>query len=260
MPGSSRVRELLDRWQFDNLVEAPVVIEDWRLTMTSTSVFAQACTTDTSQYSYSAWTIRGARSLPWDVEQRADLDSWAERRCQAEEEEEEEEMSESSTSAGARVVKVAAGRESTDRQVPVRDMRHEALGVLIGKWINEGHTIASPEVPSAPILTSDVYEWAPGGFFVVHSAYGRIGASSVGGVEIIGVTDDAYSSTFCDSFGNVHTSRVEIDGDVIRWLGERTRCTATITDRGMTQVAHHESSPDGVAWSASMEVTLRKIA
>lgn len=167
-------------------------------------------------------------------------------------------MSESSTPAGARVVKVAAGLESTDQDVPVRDARHEALGVLIGKWINEGHTVATPEVPSVPILTSDVYEWAPGGFFVVHSAYGRIGGSSVGGLEIIGVAGDAYSSTFYDSFGNVHTSRVEVDGDVMRWIGERTRCTATFTDGGLTQVALHESSPDGLTWSPSMHVTLRK--
>jgi hypothetical protein len=96
--------------------------------------------------------------------------------------------------------------------------------------------------------------------FVVHSAYGRIGDSSVGGVEIIGVTDDAYSSTFYDSFGNVHTSRVQVDGATMQWLGERTRCTATFTDGGMTQIAHHESSPDGVAWSPPMEVTLRKNA
>jgi hypothetical protein len=44
------------------------------------------------------------------------------------------------TSASPRVVKVAAGIESTAGPVPVRDARHE-----------------------------DVYEWAPGGFFVVHS-------------------------------------------------------------------------------------------
>jgi Protein of unknown function (DUF1579) len=169
-------------------------------------------------------------------------------------------MSEGSTAAGSRVVRVAAGLERTDRQVPGRDERHEALSVLIGKWINEGHTVASPEVPSVPILTSDVNEWAPGGIFVVHSAYGRIGDSSVGGVEILGVTGDEYSSTFYDSFGNVHTSRVQIDGDAMRWIGDRTRCTATFADGGMTQVAHHESSPDGVARSPSMEVPLRKNA
>jgi hypothetical protein len=33
-----------------------------------------------------------------------------------------------------------------------------------------------------------------------------------------------------------------------------------LTDNGMTQVAHHESSVDGVSWAASMDVTLRKVA
>lgn len=165
-----------------------------------------------------------------------------------------------STSSSPRVLQVAAGVESTARLVPVRDARHEALDVLIGKWINEGHTVATAEVPSLPILTSDVYEWAPGGFFVVHSAYGKIGENGVGGVEIIGIDGGGYRSTLYDSFGNVHTSRMEVDGEVIRWLGERTRCTATITDDGSTQVAHHEASADGTTWAPSMEVTLRKIA
>jgi hypothetical protein len=165
-----------------------------------------------------------------------------------------------SSSSSPRVVMVAAGAESTARPVPVRDARHKALDALIGKWINEGHTVASAQLPSLPILTSDVYEWAPGGFFVVHSAYGKIAENSVGGIEVIGVDGDGYRSTLYDSFGNVHTSRVEIDGEVIRWLGERTRCTATITDGGSTQVAHHEASADGTTWAPSMEVTLRKIA
>jgi hypothetical protein len=151
-----------------------------------------------------------------------------------------------------------AGRENTDRTAAVRDVRHQALAVLIGKWINEGHTIGTAENLSVPILTSDVYEWAPGGFFVVHSAFGKIGETSVGGVEIIGADSEAYRSTFYDSFGNVHRSRLEIEGDVLRWIGDRTRCTVTMTDDGMTQVAHHESSADGVSWTASMDVTLRK--
>jgi hypothetical protein len=100
----------------------------------------------------------------------------------------------------------------------------------------------------------------PGGFFVVHTAFGRIGETSVGGVEIIGVDGEAYSSTFYDSFGNIHRSRLEIQGDVIRWTGDRTRCTVTLTDGGLTQVARHEASADGETWSTSMDVTLRKVA
>ena len=46
---------------------------------------------------------------------------------------------------------------------------------------------------------------------------------------------------------------------MIRWIGDRTRCTVTMTDNGMTQVARHESSADGVSWTASMDVTLRKV-
>jgi hypothetical protein len=168
--------------------------------------------------------------------------------------------SSSSSSSSPRVVQVTAGVASTGRPVPVRDARHGALDVLIGRWINEGHTIASAGMPSLPIVTSDVYEWAPGGFFVVHSAYGKIGANSVGGVEIIGVDGDGYFSTIYDSFGNAQTSRMEVDGEVIRWLGERTRCTATITDDGSTQVARHEASTDGATWAPSMDVTLRKVA
>ena len=168
-------------------------------------------------------------------------------------------MSKASAEPSARVVNVAAGMEQTNRSAPVRDARHRALDVLIGSWINEGQTVNAAQVPSAAILTSDVYEWAPGGFFVVHSAYGKIGDASVGGVEIIGVDGDAYLSTLYDSFGNVHRSRVAIEGEVIRWIGDRTRCTATITDRGTTQVARHESSTDGVSWTPSMDVTLRKV-
>jgi hypothetical protein len=66
------------------------------------------------------------------------------------------------TTGSARVVDVAAGVENTGRTAPVRDDRHQALAVLIGKWINEGHTTGTAQIPSVPILTSDVYEWAPG--------------------------------------------------------------------------------------------------
>ena len=129
--------------------------------------------------------------------------------------------------------------------------------------VSTGNTAAAIEaagIPPVPILTSDVCERAPGGFFVVHSAFGKIGETTVGEVEIIGVDGEAYRSTFYDSFGNVHSSRLEIDGNVLRWTGERTRCTVTMVDDGMTQVARHEASADGASWTSSMDVILRKVA
>jgi hypothetical protein len=42
--------------------------------------------------------------------------------------------------------------------------------VFIGKWINEGETVATADAHTARIATSDVYERIPGGFAVLHIA------------------------------------------------------------------------------------------
>jgi hypothetical protein len=58
---------------------------------------------------------------------------------------------------------------------PTPGPEHARLEVFIGKWINEGETVATTDAPSSKIVTSDVYEWIPGRFGVLHTAYGRIG-------------------------------------------------------------------------------------
>jgi hypothetical protein len=143
---------------------------------------------------------------------------------------------------------------------PARSRTREAYA-LIGRWITEGHTVASPGAPAVKIQASDIYEWAPGGFFVVHPAYGRIGDAEVGGVEIIGYHEEteSYRSHFFDSFGNVSTSRLTVEGDTWTWSGERTRCTSLLSDDGKTFTAHDERSSDGVTWEPSMEVELRRV-
>jgi Protein of unknown function (DUF1579) len=159
------------------------------------------------------------------------------------------------------VVSVAAGLEQTEQAPARRGPEHAKLDALIGRWITEGHTVASPGAPAAKIIASDVYEQAPGGFFVVHPAHGRIGDAEVGGVEIIGYDEEtaSYRSQFFDSFGNVSTSRLTVEGDTWTWSGERTRCTSVLSDDGKTFTAHHERSSDGVTWEPSMEVVLRRV-
>jgi len=60
------------------------------------------------------------------------------------------------------------------------------LDALIGRWMTTGHTFGPDGAPAAPITASDIYEWSPGGFFVLHTAYGTIGEQGAGGIEIIG--------------------------------------------------------------------------
>jgi Protein of unknown function (DUF1579) len=167
----------------------------------------------------------------------------------------------SENTSNPQVVSVASGLQETAHAPAQRGSEHTKLEPLIGRWITAGHAVTTPGAPAAKILASDVYEWAPGAFFVVYPAYGRVGDTDVGGVEIIGydAKTGSYRSLFFDSFGNVSVSRVTVDGDVWTWSGERTRCTATLSDGGNTFTAHHERSSDGATWEPSMEVVLRRV-
>jgi hypothetical protein len=162
---------------------------------------------------------------------------------------------------GPAVKSVASGLERSPAPLPERSEWHERLGVFIGKWINEGATVAGDGMDSVPIVTSDVYEWAPGGFFVIHSAYGRIGGIDVGAIEMIGVAPGggAYRSRLFDSMGNESVSLLTLDNGIWHWRGERSRCAATFRADGRVQMAHHERSPDGHTWEASMDVVLTKV-
>lgn len=135
------------------------------------------------------------------------------------------------------------------------------LAVFIGRWLTEGHLVDEGGAPGGRILTSDVYEWAPGGFFVVHPAYGRIEDVGVGGVEVIGydAATGAYRAHFFDSQGNASEQTLTADGDKWFWEGESARCTGIFSEEGRRLTAHHERRGEDGSWVPSMEVTLRKI-
>jgi Protein of unknown function (DUF1579) len=153
---------------------------------------------------------------------------------------------------------VATGLVTEPRERP-----HELdqLEVFIGRWMTEGETVADPSAPTMTIVASDVYEWLPGGYFVMHPAYGRIGTTGVGGVEIIGFDPATrlFQCVFFDSQGNTTRQTLSCRDGVWTWLGVHARCTGVFTDDGKTLTARHERSNDGVHWQASMNVVLRKI-
>ena len=138
---------------------------------------------------------------------------------------------------------------------------HEVMDSLVGKWITAGETIQPDDAPTLAILTSDIYEWVAGGFFVLHTAYGRIGDSNVGGIEIIGYDADAkkHKTYFFDSQGSISTQDLTYAEGTWTWSGTHTRATAVLSDDGNTMPTLHEWSDDGVNWRPSMEVTLRKV-
>jgi len=153
---------------------------------------------------------------------------------------------------------VSTGRVDEQRERPPE---LEQLNVFIGRWMTEGETVAEPGAPAKTIVASDVYQWLPGEYFVMHPAYGRIGAIGVGGPEIIGFdpTTRQFQCYFFDSQGNTTREALSCRDHVWSWQGTYARCTGVFTDDGKTLTARHERSDDGVHWVPSMNVVLRKI-
>jgi hypothetical protein len=139
--------------------------------------------------------------------------------------------------------------------------QHELLSSLIGKWMTVGETIPTDGSPALEIQASDIYEWVAGGFFVVHTAYGRIGDSNVGGVEIIGYEPESgrFRTHFFDSQGNVSNQDLTFHDGRWTWSGPHARATGVLSDDGQSMPTLHEWSDDGVDWRPSMNVTLRKV-
>jgi hypothetical protein len=137
----------------------------------------------------------------------------------------------------------------------------EQLNVFIGRWMTEGETVAEAGARAAAIVASDVYQWLPGGHFVMHPAYGRIGAAGVGGVEIIGFDPETgqFRTYFFDSLGHATVQTLSCRDGVWTWEDRHSRCTGRFSDQGQTLTARHERSDDGVTWTPSMNVVLRKI-
>ncbi len=146
------------------------------------------------------------------------------------------------------------------QQAP-RSPELERLNIFIGKWMNEGYVVETAETPSVKITTSDVYEWMPGRFFILHTAYGRIGNMDVGGVEVLGYdpTTKQFFSRFFDSRGNIHEAKLTADGESWIWAGKTTGCTAVFSENGKVQTAHHVRLDENGRWVPSMEVVLTKV-
>ena len=152
-----------------------------------------------------------------------------------------------------------AGAKITLPRTPGPEYR--SLDVLIGRWMTTGETAATADTPASKISASDVYEWVPGGFFILHTAYGTIGSLGVGGIEMIGYDSKKklFQTHFFDSQGNVTREDLTLDGNTITWQGSQVRCTGTLQDNGRRLVCRHERREADGKWVTSMDVTLTRV-
>jgi hypothetical protein len=168
-----------------------------------------------------------------------------------------------------------------------RDTRHrndatasspqtQRLGALVGRWRSEGHIVGDDPVP---ITGTDIYEWLPGGFFLVHHVDVEIGEQRVQAIELLGEYDPAtgsFTARAYDNQGNVTVMRASVDeqgvwrftggGDVAAMArpaaagaGGAVRSTLTVSADRSGMTARWERSDDGATWQPWMDMTFTRM-
>jgi hypothetical protein len=161
-------------------------------------------------------------------------------------------------------------------RAPTPSPQTRRLGVLVGRWRSEGHIVGDDPVP---ITGTDIYEWLPGGFFLVHHVDVVIGQQQVQAIELIGEYDrasDAFTARAYDNQGHVTIMRARVDDQgVWRFTGGgdvasvarpasadasgAVRSTLTISPDRAGMTARWERSDDGVSWQPWMDMTFTRM-
>lgn len=133
--------------------------------------------------------------------------------------------------------------------------------------------------PEVPVVGTDVYEWLPGGSFIVHHVDVTVGGEPMQAIELIGERDPATGSIVArsyDSDGSVTIMHVSVDeAGVITFTGGSdiapaarpadadpggaVRSTLTVSDDGEHMTAKWERSDHGTAWQAWMDMTFTRM-
>jgi hypothetical protein len=150
------------------------------------------------------------------------------------------------------------------------------LGALVGRWRSEGHIVGDAPVP---ITGTDVYEWLPGGFFLVHHVDVVVGDQKVQAIEIIGGYDpasDSFSARAYDNLGNITIMRARVDdqgvwtftggGDIAPVAqpvsadaSDVVRSTLTVSPDRSSMTARWERSDDGSVWQPWMQMLFTRM-
>ena len=150
------------------------------------------------------------------------------------------------------------------------------LGALVGRWRSEGHIVGEPPVP---IEGTDIYEWLPGGFFLIHHVDVVVGDQPVQAIEIIGEYDpatDSFTGRAYDNLGNVTIMHARVDDDGV-WtftgagdvapaaqpssanVSGAVRSTLTVSQDTRSMTARWERSDDGSSWQPWMQMRFTRM-
>jgi hypothetical protein len=159
---------------------------------------------------------------------------------------------------------------------PTRSPDTKRLGALVGRWRSQGHIVGDAPVP---IVGTDIYEWLPGGYFLVHHVDVVVGEQKVQAIEIIGEYEpatDSFIARAYDNEGAMTIMRAKVDdqgvwtftggGDIAAaaqpssaTASGAVRSTLTVSADRSSMTAKWERSDDGSTWQPWMDMTFTRM-
>lgn len=143
---------------------------------------------------------------------------------------------------------------------PKPDSALKRLDAFAGTWKTEGEIKAIDGYPAVPVEGTDIYEWLPGGNFLIHKVDVRMGDEQVYTTEIIGydASTGTYVMHYFDHQGNSGKMAASVDSDIWTFIGETERFTGSFNEAGDV-ISGKWKRLDGDEWVDWMEITLSRI-
>ena len=135
------------------------------------------------------------------------------------------------------------------------------LEPLVGIWRTEGEMVSGPAGAPVKFTATDIYEWLPGGHFLLHRFDADMPDGRVQGSEIIGYSQESrdYPMHSVDDLGKVSVMHARIEGDIWTFIGEGIRFSGGFRDNGLVFAGLWElRSDDGSTWQPWMRVRMRQ--
>lgn len=149
-----------------------------------------------------------------------------------------------------------------DSHLPLNpDNALKKLNAFVGKWKTEGQTITAPSNETVKIEGTDIYEWLPGGFFLIHRVDVHMGDEETRSIEVIGydASNQTYPMYSFDNKGNYDFLQANVQDRTWTITGESIRFTGVFSNDGNTIIGHWEMATDDSNWLPWMEIKLTRM-
>lgn len=129
-----------------------------------------------------------------------------------------------------------------------------------GTWKTQGEIFATDSSPALTIEGTDIYEWLPGGYFLIHRVDVRMGGEQIDSIEIIGYDDsnDTYPMHYFGYQGSKGVMVAVCNSNTWVFTGETERFTGSFNETGNILSGRWEQLRNS-EWIDWMNIKLTKV-